>query len=369
MYLATYLKTVKLPVLPKTAMINHLAREQNWQTQLNTAVTDPVELLNLLKLPLSLLNSTAFDGGKFGLRVPRPFIERMQAGNARDPLLLQVLPLHSEQAQTVHYSVDPLGEQAANTLPGILHKYHSRLLLTITGACAVNCRYCFRRHFPYQDNIPHNDDWPRMAAYIEQHSAINEVILSGGDPLAVSNRRLAQWIERLETLPQLTTLRIHSRLPIVIPARLDDELLQLLTQTRLNVVLVVHANHPQELDAETKRALKHAVDAGILVLNQTVLLAGINDHADTLAALSHALFDCRVLPYYLHVLDKVQGAAHFDIPEQRVIELYTQLLTQLSGYLVPRLVREIAGQPFKVPLDLGIYTAATSDDSLQLHEA
>lgn len=333
-------------------MINHLLTDQNWQAQINDLITDPRELLDVLQLPAHLLDGALVSQQSFGLRVPRAFVQRMQVGNPNDPLLLQVLPLHLELEQHAAYSLDPLGEAAANATSGILHKYHNRLLLTLTGACAIHCRYCFRRHFPYQDNLPKTEDWPRIRDYIQAHPDVNEVILSGGDPLSVSNRRLFYWLEQLEGLPQLTTLRIHSRLPIVLPARMDDELLQRLAASRLQVVLVVHSNHPNELDKNTIRVLQRCRESGMFLLNQTVLLKGINDNTDCLAMLSQRLFDAGVLPYYLHLMDRVQGAAHFDVDEQTALSVYHQLMLRLSGYLLPRLVREQAGWPFKVPVDL-----------------
>ncbi len=333
-------------------MINHLLTDQNWQAQISDLITDPRELLQQLQLPEHLLDGTLAGQQAFGLRVPRAFVQRMQVGNATDPLLLQVLPLHVELAPHADYSLDPLGETAANTTAGILHKYQNRLLLTLTGACAIHCRYCFRRHFPYQDNLPKTEDWARIHDYIQAHPDLNEVILSGGDPLSVSNRRLFYWLEQLESLPQLNTLRIHSRLPVVLPARMDEELLARLADSRLHIVLVIHSNHPNELDKNTTRVLQRCRESGMFLLNQTVLLKGINDNADCLTALSHRLLDAGVLPYYLHLMDRVQGAAHFDVDESTALLIYRQLMVRLSGYLLPRLVREQAGWPFKVPVDL-----------------
>ena len=333
-------------------MINHLLTDQNWQAQINDLITDPRELLQLLQLPEHLLTSALASAQQFGLRVPRAFVQRMQVGDLHDPLLLQVLPLHLELEQHAAYSLDPLGEAAANATAGILHKYQNRLLLTLTGACAIHCRYCFRRHFPYQDNLPKTEDWPRIRDYIQAHPDLNEIILSGGDPLSVSNRRLFYWLEQLESLPQLTTLRIHSRLPVVLPARMDDELLARLADSRLHIVLVIHSNHPNELDKNTTRVLQRCRESGMFLLNQTVLLKGINDNTDCLTALSHRLLDAGVLPYYLHLMDRVQGAAHFDVDESTALLIYQQLMVKLSGYLLPRLVREQAGWPFKVPVDL-----------------
>ncbi|WP_025094744.1 EF-P beta-lysylation protein EpmB [Acinetobacter soli] len=332
-------------------MINYLYQEQNWQSQLSDLITDPFELLDQLEICSDALLSGAILASKsFKLRVPRAFVGKMRKGDPLDPLLLQVLPHHLELEEHPEFVTDPLGEEAANQLPGVLHKYQSRFLLTLTGACAVHCRYCFRRHFPYQENLPKQDDWPQIKAYIEQNPHINEVILSGGDPLTLSNRKLKLWIERLESLHQVKILRIHSRVPVVIPQRLDTELLEILKSTRLRIIMVIHANHAAELDDQTCAYLEKLSQHGIAALNQAVLLKGVNDDAQTLIELSQRLFDARVMPYYLHVLDKVKGAQHFDLSGSKIDEIYHDILAGLPGYLVPKLVREIAGEKNKTPL-------------------
>ncbi|MDS7956746.1 MULTISPECIES: EF-P beta-lysylation protein EpmB [unclassified Acinetobacter] len=332
-------------------MINYLYQEQNWQSQLSDLITDPSELLSLLELSSEqLLSGAILASEKFKLRVPRAFVGKMNAKNPLDPLLLQVLPHHLELEEHPEFVTDPLGEEAANQLPGVLHKYKSRFLLTLTGACAVHCRYCFRRHFPYQENLPKNEDWLNIKNYIEANPNINEVILSGGDPLTLSNRKLALWLERLSSLKQIQILRIHSRVPIVIPNRIDEELISLLKNSRLRIVLVVHSNHASELDDFTCSKLLQLSDHHITVLNQAVLLNGVNDSAQTLIDLSYRLFEARVMPYYLHVLDKVKGAQHFDLESSEIDDIYRDVLANLPGYLVPKLVREIAGEKNKTPL-------------------
>ena len=332
-------------------MINYLYQEQNWQTQLSNLVTDPAELLELLQLsPEQLLSGALLASEQFKLRVPRAFVGKMQLGNALDPLLLQVLPHHLELEEHEGFVTDPLGEEQANQQPGVLHKYKSRFLLTLTGACAVHCRYCFRRHFPYQENLPKQDDWPNIRDYLISQPDINEVILSGGDPLTLSDRKLQLWIERLESLPQIKFLRIHSRVPIVIPNRINDAFISILKNSRLRIILVVHSNHASELDDFTCSQLSKLVKEQITVLNQAVLLKGVNDSADVLVDLSYRLFDAGVMPYYLHVLDKVKGAHHFDRSPQDIDEIYKAVLANLPGYLVPKLVREIAGEKNKTPL-------------------
>ncbi|MPW44960.1 EF-P beta-lysylation protein EpmB [Acinetobacter guerrae] len=332
-------------------MINYLYQEQNWQKQLNDLIIDPLELLNLLELPKEhLLSGAILASNDFKLRVPRAFVKKMRKGDAHDPLLLQILPHHLELQEHPEFVTDPLGEEAANQLPGVLHKYSSRFLLTLTGACAVHCRYCFRRHFPYQENLPKNEDWLNIKAYIEDHPLINEVILSGGDPLTLSNRKLQLWLERIESLPQIKILRIHSRVPIVIPNRVDEELISLLKNSRLRIIVVVHSNHASELDDYTCNKLAALSFEHITVLNQAVFLKGVNDNAQTLINLSHRLFEARVMPYYLHVLDKVKGAQHFDVISSEIDHIYQEVLANLPGYLVPKLVREIAGEKNKTPL-------------------
>ena len=331
-------------------MINYLYQEQNWQSQLSDLITDPVELLNTLQLPESLLRGANLATASFKLRVPRAFVAKMHIGNPDDPLLLQVLPHHLELEEHPEFVTDPLGEEHANQQPGVLHKYKSRFLLTLTGACAVHCRYCFRRHFPYQDNLPKQQDWLNIKQYIESQPDINEVILSGGDPLTLSNRKLAEWIERLSSIKQLKFLRIHSRVPIVIPNRVDEQLISILKNSRLRIIVVVHSNHAAELDDFTCHKLSQLVEQKIIVLNQAVLLKGVNDSAQTLIDLSYRLFDAGVMPYYLHVLDKVKGAQHFDLHTTHIEQLYKDVLANLPGYLVPKLVREIAGENNKTPL-------------------
>ncbi len=332
-------------------MINYLYQEQNWQSQLSDLITDPLELLENLQLsPEQLLSGAILASQQFKLRVPRAFVGKMKVGDPFDPLLLQVLPHHLELEDHPGYVTDPLDEESANHIPGVLHKYNSRFLLTLTGACAVHCRYCFRRHFPYQENLPKNEDWLNIQNYLSAQTQINEVILSGGDPLTLSNRKLALWIERLESIEHIKILRIHSRVPIVIPNRLDDELVSLLKNSRLRIILVVHSNHASELDEFTCLKLSHVAQQNILVMNQAVLLKGVNDSAQTLVDLSHRLFDANVMPYYLHVLDKVKGAHHFDLGAEKINLIYKEVLASLPGYLVPKLVREIAGQQNKTPL-------------------
>lgn len=331
-------------------MINHLPLQKNWQTQLSEAVTSVDELLSLLALERQSLPINLPD--KFGLRVPRDFVNKMRKGDANDPLLRQVLPTIDETKTPTGYVLDPLAESHYNPIKGLLHKYESRVLLTVTGACAIHCRYCFRQHFDYGANLPSSQEKQAVVDYIQSCPTVTEVILSGGDPLNLNNRRLFDWLDCLEAIETISTIRLHTRMPIVLPARIDEALLERLAESRCQIVMVIHCNHANEIDANTQQYLLALKQAGITLLNQTVLLAGINDDVDSQVALSESLFAAGVLPYYLHVLDKVVGAAHFDCSESRAVELYWQLLAKLPGYLVPKLVREMPDQPFKTPINI-----------------
>lgn len=322
----------------------------NWQRALSDLITDPRELLSLLGLDPALLPAALTASQSFSLRVPRNFVARMQHGDPADPLLRQVLPLADELHETPGFSGDPLAEAGYTRAPGLLQKYQGRALVIVAGACAINCRYCFRREFPYADNTPDTAHWEALLAIIAADPTLEEVILSGGDPLMVSNRRLTWIIARLADIPHLTRLRIHTRLPVVIPDRVDDALPGILAGSRLTPVLVIHANHPQELNEDVEGAMHRLANAGITLLNQAVLLAGVNNNVPALAALSRRLLACRVLPYYLHLLDRVRGAAHFNTDDAAAIQLMRALAAQLPGYLMPRLVREIPDQPGKTPV-------------------
>lgn len=320
-----------------------------WQQELAQAVSDPIELAELLGLSKSWANQHASARALFPLRVPRFFISLMQPNREDDPLLLQVMPNAAEFIEQPGFVADPLQEQHGEH-PGILHKYRSRVLVILRGGCAINCRYCFRRHFPYNEHHFGRKELAQLVDLIEQDSAINEVILSGGDPLMATDAQLEKILTTLEGIPQLKRIRIHSRLPVVIPSRLTAQLSRRLAASRLQAILVVHINHPNEVSSTLKAGITQFKQLGITVLNQSVLLRGINDHAATLVNLSEALFDAGIMPYYLHQLDQVAGASHFAITDDRARELANQIRAQLPGFLVPQLVREIAGEPNKTPL-------------------
>ena len=321
-----------------------------WQRELACAVTDPEELLRLVGLGPEWLPAARAAAQLFPLRAPRGFVARMRRGDPDDPLLRQILPLAEECLTMPGFGADPVGDRAALAAPGLLRKYVGRVLLTATGACAVHCRYCFRRHFPYRDANPAADRWRAALAYIAADDSIAEVILSGGDPLTLSDRRLKEFTDALAAVPHVRRLRVHTRLPIVLPERVDDGLLAWLGGVALGTAVVLHANHANELDAAVAGALARLKAAGVTLLNQSVLLRGVNDSVEALASLSERLFDAGVLPYYLHRLDRVQGAAHFDVDETFARTLHAQLRARLPGYLVPRLVREVAGAPAKIAL-------------------
>ncbi len=316
-------------------------QRETWQWHLANAVSDPAELATALGIDVANIDTG------FPLRVPLPYLARIESGNPKDPLLRQVLPVAEELAPVDGWVVDPLDESTGDAPTGLLHKYSGRVLLVMTGACAINCRYCFRRHFPYGEKQLSGPALDGAIDYLRSDTTLREVILSGGDPLAAPDRRLARLAASLDGIDHLTTLRIHTRLPVVIPQRVCDALLEWLSATRLRVVVVLHVNHPNELDGEVAGALAQLAAAGATLLNQSVLLAGVNDSVEVLVELSERLFEAGVLPYYLHRLDRVQGAHHFDLAADAPEALMAGMRNALPGYLVPRFVAEIPGEGAK----------------------
>ena len=321
-----------------------------WQAELADAISSPEALLAALGLDRSLLGPAHAAAKGFRLRVPRSYVARMRPGDPSDPLLRQVLPVQSELEDVADYVTDPVGEHAALRAPDLLQKYRGRALIITTSACAVHCRYCFRREFPYSKSKSDVPRWSAALAEIERDSSLEEVILSGGDPLSLSDARLQSLTDALARIPHVSRLRVHTRQPVVLPSRVDDGLVAWLRSVRLPTVFVLHVNHPNEIDSELRAACEKLRATGVTLLNQSVLLRGVNDEADVLAELSRRLFDAGVLPYYLHVLDRVRGAAHFDVPDAEARVIAGELASRLPGYLVPRLVREIYGAPAKVTL-------------------
>ncbi len=342
----------------------------SWQRAVADGVSNLAELLSILELEPEQLSVSAAAARELRLRVPRGFVARMRPGDPDDPLLRQVLPTVAELDEARGFVDDPVGDREASPLPGVVHKYRGRLLLLVTGACGIHCRYCFRRHFPYASSVPlrgnassvplrgnaeagpGGEQWGRALDYVRGDPTLTEVILSGGDPLSVSDRRLARLATSLAGIPHLRRLRVHTRMPVIVPRRVDDELLGWLAGGRLRPVVVLHVNHPREIDAAVCRSVSRLAGAGVALYNQAVLLAGVNDRIKTLCQLSEVLWGAGVQPYYLHLLDRVRGAAHFEVSESKARELARGMASRLPGYLVPRVVREIPGAEAKVPLRL-----------------
>nr|WP_290832499.1 EF-P beta-lysylation protein EpmB [Halomonas sp.] len=322
----------------------------SWQQQLSLAIRDPITLCQRLGLSDRWVSGARTGHQLFEICVPEAYLARIAPNTPDDPLLRQVLPLEKEALTPLGYVLDPLEEAEHRPAKGLIHKYAGRVLLIASPNCAINCRYCFRRHFPYSDNSPSRAQWQEALDYLRADPTIHEAILSGGDPLAASDRQLAWLVEQLESIPHLKRLRIHTRLPVVIPDRIDDALLGWLGSTRLQKVMVLHINHTNEIDQAVIDACTRLKQTGATLLNQSVLLRGVNDDVATLATLSERLFEAGILPYYLHVLDPVQGAAHFDVPDNEARELVAQLQDRLPGFLMPRLVREIPGKASKTTL-------------------
>ena len=320
-----------------------------WQRELAGAVRDPATLVRLLNLPQDAVSVQAAQ--QFRLLVPHSYLARMKPEDWHDPLLRQVLPLDEELRVVEGFNHDPVGDQNALVADGVLHKYQGRVLLVTTGACAVHCRYCFRRHFPYSESNPVKGEWESALVYLREHTDVREVILSGGDPLTLSDERLASFFSQLQHIPHVIRVRFHTRLPVVLPSRIDAGFQQLLAQLPQQKVMVIHANHAQELAAtDVHDALAALRASGVTLLNQAVLLRGVNDTVDGQADLSESLFAQGVMPYYLHLLDRVAGAAHFEVTQAQAVQLLDALRQRLPGFLVPKLVREVAGEKAKMPV-------------------
>lgn len=344
-----------VPTALTTADQDSESRPIHWQTAMKRAIRSESELRRRLGLDPSPSPQThpptlPQRESDFGTFVPLEFLALMEPGNPRDPLLMQVLPNPAEREEHPGYTSDPVGDLSSVATRGVLHKYEGRALVVTTGACGVHCRYCFRREFPYQETGARNEKWKSTLDYLRSSPNIEEVILSGGDPLTVTDEALSQLIGEIEAIEHVRRLRIHSRMPIVIPQRITHELVERLTDSRLAAWMVIHANHPRELSGEALEKLEQLIDGGIPVLNQAVLLRGINDHANVLIELCRELVNHRMQPYYLHQLDRVRGSAHFEVPVERGHELMTALRRSLPGYAVPQYVTEEPGSPSKTPL-------------------
>lgn len=333
-------------MIPQILEIEKSYHQPDWLADLAEAFNDPAELLRYLALDPNDFEQAIAARKLFALRVPRPFAQKMQKNNPADPLFLQAMSAEQEFLAAEGFVTDPLEEQHSPA-PNILHKYHNRLLFMVKNSCAINCRYCFRRHFPYEQVKNGKAAWQAGLDYIAAHTELEEVIFSGGDPLMAKDHELAWLITRLAQMPHIQRLRIHTRLPVVIPNRVTGELCNILRQSRLQIVLVTHINHPNEIDRVFAEKMAQLKSANVTLLNQAVLLKGVNDAASTLKQLGDKLFECGILPYYLHLLDKVAGASHFYLPDEQALAIYQQLQRITSGYLVPKLAREIAFEPNK----------------------
>lgn len=327
------------------------AKHWSWQKVTANAVEDVHLLASLLNIDVDELTET-IAASEFILRVPLTFVSRMRQADLTDPLLLQILPQKQERIDAPRFIKDPLNEQAYNVCPGLVHKYHGRVLLTAAVSCPINCRYCFRRHFPYDENRLTPNTWSPALDYIRNDNSIREVILSGGEPLLLNDRVIDQLLSQIESIKHVKHIRIHSRFPIAVPQRLTTELCARLTGSRCNIALVMHANHPNEIDSQVRMHLKQLVSSSVTLLNQTVLLNGINNSVEVLSELSEKLYGAGVLPYYLHATDPVAGTAHFEVADDQARKLALELSHVLPGYLVPTLVREVSGERAKTRLPL-----------------
>lgn len=328
-------------------------QDTDWRSELRQAITEPEELLEILRLPKSRwLTGARLAAREFPLKVPRGFVARMKPSNPHDPLLRQVLPLAEELERVAGFTEDPVGDIPASSEPGLIHKYSGRSLMITTGACAIHCRYCFRRHFPYANSHVGGTHLNPALSSIRENTDLREVILSGGDPLMMDDQSLGRLLSQISQMSHIQRIRIHSRLPIVLPERITDSLITTLSIPDQPVIMVIHCNHSTEIDNNVQRSLLMMHLAGIRLFNQSVLLRGVNDDDKTLTDLSETLFEHHVQPYYLHLLDRVHGSAHFDIPEHQAKSLYQSIQAQLPGYLVPRLVKEIQGKPSKTTISV-----------------
>ena len=338
---------VKLLLMSISPVSQPINLYSDWKAELSHCVSSIDDLLNQLGLNANNLSATEQAAIDFPIKVPQPFVQLMEYGNPNDPLLKQVLPISSELAIDSNFSTDPVDETNYNPVPGIVHKYHNRVLMIISPNCAINCRYCFRRHFPYDENRQSKQQWLEALDYLKTKPEINEVIYSGGDPLAANDNFLRWLTAAIESISHIKRLRIHSRLPVVIPARIDEPLINWLGHTRLKPTFVLHINHANEISTDLSQGVDRLKQAGISVLNQSVLLKGINDSSDQLITLSEKLFDAGIMPYYLHMLDPVQGASHFDVSKKHAVEIFHQIQSELPGFLTPKLVQERAGENSK----------------------
>ena len=339
---ALFLK-VKMEIL--TSNDKNVPTTSGWQQELKTAFRDLGSLLEFIGLPESALADLEAAPKTFPIRVPRPYAARIRKGDSRDPLLLQVVSGQGTPRGPAEWPADPVEDRTFQAVPGLLHKYHGRVLLILTGGCAIHCRYCFRQHFDYSTAL--QDDLEPALDYLRQDDSITEVILSGWDPLMKTDESLSRIVTAIESVGQVKRLRIHTRTPVVLPSRVTAELIDLLAGSRLQTWMVLHVNHRNELDAEVCDMLRRVGDAGLKLLNQAVLLRNVNDSYEDQRDLCEALLDCGVIPYYLHTLDRVKGAEAYEVDLTAAKEIMAKLKSGLPGYAIPRLVTEVAGQASK----------------------
>ena len=313
------------------------SKKKPWQIELSNAKLSLKALLDYCQIPMQ---DRFIEHSDFVIKATKNYLECIEKGNPNDPLLLQILPTIEENKIVEGFSNDPLQEKNQNPQTSIVHKYHNRILIVATGSCAIHCRYCFRRHFPYEQNRHSTKQWSKTIEYLQANPQVDELIFSGGDPLSLPDAILAMMINDIETLSSIKTIRFHSRIPVVLPNRIDQDFLNAFKPSTKKLIMVIHSNHANELNDTVKQACHTLHNNQFTLLNQSVLLKQINDDSAVLINLSHRLFDCNVLPYYLHLLDKVQGAAHFDIPLKQATQIYSQLQANVSGYLVPKLAVE-----------------------------
>jgi len=323
---------------------------QSWQQAMRGAIRNSKDLCDRLQLNNETLRTSAEGETQFPVFVPLKFLSGMRLGDRNDPLLLQVLPREEETIVDPDFKFDPVGDSEVEKVPGLLHKYAGRVLLVLSGVCAVHCRYCFRRHYPYDTAPKSIERWLPALDYVRSDSSIHEVILSGGDPLTLIDASLSELVDHLDAIPHVTRLRVHTRLPVVIPQRVDTALCDWLERTRLSKWIVLHINHAQEIDSHLVDAIVRLQRTGATVLNQSVLLRGVNDSVDAMVELCERLVDCGVLPYYLHQLDRVSGATHYEVPRTEGLEIVSQMSKRLPGYAVPKYVVEIAGEESKTAI-------------------
>jgi EF-P beta-lysylation protein EpmB len=324
----------------------------SWQEQLAQAIRDPNELLEYVGLVANSIGYSNTAMEQFPIRVPHVFANRIRHNDPNDPILRQVFPYIDEESEVSGFINDPLAESDVQPSHGLLQKYKSRVLSITTAACAIHCRYCFRRHFPYQESTASSQHWNAALEYIKNDNSINEVILSGGDPLTLSDRRLTEICTSLSQIDHIKRIRFHTRLPVVLPARITTTLLQQITNNHKSILFVIHTNHANELDDDVAKAISLLQRFGILVLNQSVLLKGVNDSVEALIMLSERLVENNVIPYYLHILDPVAGAAHYDVTIEKARELVKFMQANCSGYLVPKLVKEEIGGVSKTQINI-----------------